>query len=96
MKIFVFKPYLISTILFIPILYILGWILAKPFLLIGLDNENISLIGTIFTFLIFVISLPKWFKLRWGKINTWLLVGVNKIGVNLPISSASIIEISSH
>ncbi len=80
LKIFVFKPYLISTILFIPILYILGWILAKPLLLIGLDNENISLIGTIFTFLIFVISLPKWFKLRWGEINTWLLVGVKKIG----------------
>jgi len=78
LKIFILKPKIISAILFIPFLYILGWIFAKPIFLIGLDNENISLIGTIITFLIFVISLPKWFELRWGLLNTWELVGVKK------------------
>ena len=79
LKIIIFKPKIISAVLFIPFLYILGWILAKPIFLIGLDNENISLIGTIITFLIFVFSLPKWFELRWGLLNTWELVGVKKI-----------------
>ena len=79
LKIFILKPKILSTILFIPCLYILGWILAKPIFLIGLSNQNISLTGTIITFLIFIVSLPKWFELRWGLHNTWSLVGVNKI-----------------
>ena len=78
-KLLIFKPKILSTILFIPFLYFLGWILATPIFLIGIDNQNISLIGTIITFSIFVISLPKWFEMRWGLLNTWSLVGVNKI-----------------
>tara|TARA_B100000886_G_scaffold305809_1_gene237791 strand:- start:72 stop:947 length:876 start_codon:yes stop_codon:yes gene_type:complete len=78
LKIFIFKPKIISAILFIPFLYILGWVLAKPIFLIGVANQYISLIGTIITFLIFVISLPKWFELRWGLLNAWELVGVKK------------------
>ena len=80
LKTFILKPKIMSTIIFIPFLYFLGWILASPLIFLGIEKENISLIGTIITFLIFVISLPKWFKLRWGEINTWLLVGVKKIG----------------
>ena len=80
---FFLSPKLLSTIIFIPFLYICGWILATPIFLLGVDKENLSLIGTIFTFLIFVFSLPKWFKLRWGVINTWKLLGINKIDKNI-------------
>ena len=80
---FFLSPKLLSTIIFIPFLYICGWILATPIFLLGVDKENISLIGTIFTFLIFIFSLPKWFKLRWGVINTWKLLGINKIDKNI-------------
>ena len=79
LKILIFKPKILSTIFFIPFLYILGWILSKPIFLIGFDNQNSSLIGTIITFSIFVISLPKWFEFRWGLINTWELLGVKII-----------------
>ncbi len=79
LKLLIFKPKILSTILFIPCLYLLGWILAKAIFLIDLNNQNISLIGTIITFSIFLISLPKWFELRWGLVNTWELVGINKI-----------------
>ena len=78
LNLFFFSPKLLSTIIFFPFLYICGWILATPILLLGVDKENLSLIGTIFTFLIFVFSLPKWFKLRWGNDNTWKLLGINK------------------
>ena len=78
LKIFIFKPKIISTILFIPFLYLIGWILAKPISIFSPNNQNISLIGTIITFSIFIISLPKWFKMRWGLLNTWALVGVKK------------------
>ena len=76
-------PKLLSTIIFIPFLYICGWIFARPIFLLGVDKETISLIGTIFTFFIYVFSLPKWFKLRWGVNNTWTLLGINKIDKNI-------------
>ena len=82
LKLFFLSPKLLSTIIFMPFLYIFGWILATPLLLIGLGKENLSLSGTIFTFLIFVISLPKWFEIRWGFKNTWTLLGINKIDRN--------------
>ena len=80
---FFLSPKLLSTIIFIPFLYICGWILSTPIFLLGVNKENLSLIGTIFTFLIFIFSLPKWFKLRWGVINTWKLLGINKIDKNI-------------
>ncbi len=78
-KFLVIRPQILSIILFLPILYLLGWLLAYPFLLIGVEKEKISLIGTIFTFLLFVLSMNKWFKVRWGINNTWILLGINKI-----------------
>ena len=82
LKLFFLRPKLLSTIIFMPFLYLFGWILATPLLLIGLDKDNLSLTGTIFTFLIFVISLPKWFEIRWGLKNTWTSLGINKINRN--------------
>ena len=78
-KVLIIRPKIFSTILFIPFLYLLGWILAKPLFILGLGKEHISLIGTIFTFLIFVISIPKWFEIRWGFNNPWILIGINKV-----------------
>ncbi len=75
----ILRPKIFLTILFIPFLYILGWVLANPLIIFGVEKENISLIGTIFTFLLFVISMPKWFEIRWGFNNPWILLGINKI-----------------
>ena len=82
LKLFFSGPKLLTTITFIPFLYICGWILAFPTLLIGLEKENLSLLGTIFTFLIFVFSLPKWFQTRWNLKNTWTLLGIKQIDNN--------------
>jgi len=79
-NIFLIRPKLLSTILFIPLLYLIGWFLIQPIFWIGLGKEKLSLIGTVFTFLIFVFSMPRWFELRWGLCNTWILLGINKIG----------------
>ena len=82
LKTFILRPKIMSTIFFIPFLYFLGWILASPLIFLGIEKENISLIGTIITFLIFVISLPKWFEVRWKLNNVWKLVGVKKTNTN--------------
>ena len=78
LKTFLLRPKLMSTIIFIPLLYFLGWIIASPLIFLGIEKENISLIGTIITFLIFVISLPKWFEIRWKLNNVWEIVGIKK------------------
>ena len=82
LKTFILRPKVISTVIFIPFLYFLGWILASPLIFVGIEKENISLIGTIITFLIFVITLPKWFEVRWKLNNVWKLVGIKKTNSN--------------
>ena len=78
-KTFLIRPKILSTILFIPFIYLLGWFSTRPFLFIGLDTEELSLLGTILTFLIFTFSMPRWFEIRWGVCNTWIFLGVNKV-----------------
>tara|TARA_B100000886_G_scaffold49947_1_gene30781 strand:+ start:1884 stop:2753 length:870 start_codon:yes stop_codon:yes gene_type:complete len=78
-KLFFLSPKLFSSIIFIPVLYFFGWLLTKPIHLLFGNKEDLSLLGTIFTFLIFIFSLPKWFEIRWGLKNTWKLLGVKKI-----------------
>ena len=80
-KLFFLSPKFVSSIIFIPFLYLFGWLLATPILLFGVNVDSLSLIGTIFTFLIFFLSLPKWFEIRWGLKNTWKLLGINKIDI---------------
>jgi len=82
LRLFYINPKLISTILFIPFLYILGWLLAQPLNLLNVNKEDIPLIGTIFTFFIFVILLPYWFRIRWGILNTWKILGIKKSNKN--------------
>ena len=75
---FLLKPRFLSTIFFIPLLYIIGWALAQPLLLFNFEKENLSLIGTIFTFFLFIFSIPYWFNIRWNIKNSWIILGLNK------------------
>ena len=75
---FLLRPRFLSTIFFIPILYGIGWALSQPLLLFNFEKENLSLIGTIFTFLLFLSLLPYWFYIRWNISRTWVLIGITK------------------
>ena len=75
---FILRPRILSTILFIPFLYIVGWALAQPLFLINFEKEDLSLIGTIFTFFIFIYLNPYWFNLKWNIKNTWEILGINQ------------------
>ena len=75
---FLLRPRFLSTIFFIPILYGIGWALSKPLLLFNFEEENLSLIGTIFTFLLFIFLLPYWFYIKRNKSNAWVLLGITK------------------
>ncbi|EEE40828.1 CPBP family intramembrane glutamic endopeptidase [Prochlorococcus marinus] len=75
---FLLKPKFVSTIFFIPILYGIGWAFSQPLLLLNFEKENLSLIGTIFTFLLFIFLLPYWFNIKRNISTTWLLLGITK------------------
>ena len=77
-SLFLFKPKIFLTLVFIPILYIIGWLLSLPLLLLNFEKENLSLIGTIFTLILFIFSMPSWFNIRWEIRNTWTVLGLNK------------------
>ena len=77
-SLFLFKPRFFLTLVFIPILYIIGWLLSLPLLLLNFEKENLSLIGTIFTLILFIFSMPSWFNIRWEIRNTWTVLGLNK------------------
>ena len=75
---FLLKPRFLSTIFFIPILYGIGWALSQPLLLFKFEEENLSLIGTIITFLLFIFLLPYWFYIKHNKSSAWILLGITK------------------
>ena len=75
---FLLRPRFLSTIFFIPILYGIGWALSQPLLLFNFEKENLSLIGTIITFLLFIFLLPYWFYIKRNKSSTWIILGITK------------------
>jgi len=75
---FLLKPRFLSTIFFIPILYGIGWAISQPLLLFNFEKENLSLIGTIITFLLFIFLLPYWFYIKRNKSSAWELLGITK------------------
>jgi len=77
-SVFLLRPRFLSTIFFIPILYGIGWALSQPLLLFNFEKENLSLIGTIITFLLFIFLLPYWFYIKRNKSSAWILLGIKK------------------
>jgi len=76
--IFLLRPRFLSTLFFIPILYGIGWALSQPLLLFNFEEENLSLIGTIITFFLFILLLPYWFYIKRNNSSAWILIGIKK------------------
>jgi len=75
---FLLRPRFLSTIFFIPILYGIGWALSQPLLLFNFEKDDLSLIGTIITFLLFIFLLPYWFYIKRNKSSAWIILGITK------------------
>ena len=70
----------IPTLFFFPILYALGWLIVRPLLLVrpSIDVDDLSLIGTLITFLCFLLLAPSWVKLRWRNPYPWNGLGLKE------------------
>ena len=96
------QPVWLPTVLFIPLLYALGWLSAVPMTLLGLPAERVSLTGTVLSFVLFLLVMPRWATLRWSEAQPWRRLGliarkpraridhVISLGVGLLMSTALI------
>ena len=70
------QPVWLPTVLFIPLLYALGWLAAVPLTLLGLPAEQISLTGTVLSFVLFLLVMRRWATLRWSEPRPWAALGI--------------------
>ena len=70
------QPAWLPTVLFIPLLYALGWLAAFPLTLLGLPTDQLSLTGTVLSFVLFLLVMPRWAALRWSKPRPWAALGI--------------------
>ncbi len=68
------------TVLFVPALYLIGWLSVQPLRLFipDLSRDNLSLIGTVISFISFMLLMPSWVKSRWKKNDYWTALGLGK------------------
>ena len=70
------QPAWLPTVLFIPLLYAVGWLAAVPLTLLGLPTDQLSLTGTVLSFVLFLLVMPRWAALRWSEPRPWAALGI--------------------
>ena len=75
-RLLLLQPVWLPTVLFIPLLYALGWLAAVPLTLLGLPTDQLSLTGTVLSFVLFLLVMPRWAALRWSEPRPWKALGI--------------------
>ena len=70
------QPAWLPTVLFIPLLYALGWMAACSLTLVGLPTDQVSLSGTVLSFVLFIALMPRWVAVRWSAEQPWAALGI--------------------
>ena len=70
------QPSWLPTVLFIPLLYALGWLAALPLTLLGLPTDQLSLTGTVLSFALFLALMHRWVAVRWSVEKPWAALGI--------------------
>ncbi len=68
----------IGTLLYVPVLYGLGWLLVRPLGSIapGLRPDQVNLAGALVSLLLLLLSLPLRLRRAWGESHPWRTLGV--------------------
>ena len=69
----------IPTLTLFLFLYPAGWIVSHFFYIFdrGISPNNLSIIGTLISFILFLAVLPSWGSIRWKTNNLWLSIGLD-------------------
>ena len=78
---------IISTLIYIPCLYLFSWIITQPLQIFKFDKESLYNLAEILTVILFLILIPKWFRTRWGIRKSFTKIGLKSS--NKKVSSIS-------
>ena len=69
----------VPTLTLFLFLYPAGWIISHFFYLFypDISSNNLSIIGTLITFTMFLSVLPSWGRVRWKTNNLWVSIGLD-------------------
>jgi membrane protease YdiL (CAAX protease family) len=80
------------VLVLIPVLYLIGWSKAQLLTLVGLPTSAVSLVGTVFSFLLFLLLMPRWIRLRWLIKRPWVALGLRGMEAHQPSSFAVLLR----
>ena len=75
-RLLLLQPVWLPMVLFIPLLYALGWLAALPLTLLGLPTDQLSLTGTVLSFVLFLALMHRWVAVRWSAEKPWAALGI--------------------
>ncbi len=69
----------IPTLTLFLFLYPAGWITSQFFFLFNrnISTNDLSILGTLITFILFLSILPSWGRIRWNTNDSWLSIGLD-------------------
>ena len=76
-------PRWLGTLLFVPLLLAVAWLLTRPLLWLGTDPEAVKLLVSLGAFVLFLVCLPLRLRRVWGSTHPW-----RRLGLNAPVSTS--------
>ncbi len=72
------RPRWIGTLLYVPLLYGLGWLLVRPLggLAPSLRPDQVNLAGAVLSLVLLLLTLPRRLRRAWGESHPWQALGV--------------------
>jgi len=72
------RPRWIGTLLYVPLLYGLGWLLVRPLggLAPSLRPDQVNLAGAVLSLVLLLLTLPLRLRRAWGEAHPWQALGV--------------------
>jgi len=72
------RPHGRGTLLYVPLLYGIGWLVARPLALVlpGLRPDQLDLAGVVVAFALLLLSLPARLRRAWGEPHPWRRLGL--------------------
>ncbi|MEB3235696.1 MAG: CPBP family intramembrane glutamic endopeptidase [Cyanobacteriota bacterium] len=67
-----------GTLLYVPLLYGLGWLMSRPLALLapGWRSDQLDLAGLLISLLLLLVTLPQRIRQRWGADRPWQRLGL--------------------
>lgn len=72
------RPRWWGTLLYVPLLYGIGWLVVRPMALLapGLRVDQLDLLGVVVAFALLLLSLPARLRRAWNEPHAWIRLGV--------------------